>query len=80
MKKNRAIDHFSVNLQKLANTDVNNRPLLHKTLSVAYYNLAVEFEYTENFEEAMKAYSKAKYFANLTENLSFVTQIEASIT
>ena len=50
-KMNRATEHFSVNLQKLANTDVNNRPLLHKTLSVAYYNLAVEFEYTQSFEK-----------------------------
>jgi tetratricopeptide (TPR) repeat protein len=72
-KMNRAIEHFSINLKKLAHADPGNRPLLHQTLSIAYYNLAVEFEYIQNFEEAMKTYSKAKYFANLTGNFSFVT-------
>jgi len=36
--------------ERLAAADIDSKPLLHQTLSMAYYNLAVEYEYCKEYD------------------------------
>ena len=36
-----------------------NKEALHQTLGVAYYNLAVEYEYEKQYDQAIESFLKA---------------------
>lgn len=45
--------------------DVESRPLLHQTLSIAYYNLGVEYEYNKQMQQALESFKKSQYFGTI---------------
>ena len=53
---------------KLESIDDDARDVLHQTLSMAYYNLAVEYEYCKDNDAATETFLKAQYFTRLSKN------------
>ena len=55
---------------------VDTQAMLQKTLSIAYYNLAVEYEHVQEPELAIQSFSKSRYFASFGQDQSsFIQQI-----
>ena len=62
-KKMKVMAHHNISAKLIDSvsemTSVQQRKQLNQTLGVAYYNLGVEHEYCQEYEEAMEAYSRS---------------------
>jgi len=66
----------------MAGIDIKSKDVLHQTLSMAYYNLAVEYEYCKEYDQATETFIKAEYFTKMSKNPNkeqFQKQIQNNI-
>ena len=71
-----------ISQKRIDEVDPESKDVLHQTLSMAYYNLAVEYEHCKEYNSATEAFVKAQYFTKLTKNPNkrqFLDQIDESI-
>lgn len=66
-KKENIIKNMRIKQKQLDKVDVNGKDALHQTLSIAYYNIAVEYEHIMNLDSAILAFLKAQFFAKLSK-------------
>ena len=59
----------------------SDKPTIHQTLSIAYFNLAVEYEFTKQYDAAISSLNKSKFFNGLLPmpNPDFDEQIDKTL-
>ena len=72
----------NISAEAIEAVEVESKGVLHQTLSMAYYNLAVEYEHCREYDQATETFLKCQYFTKLSHNPNkeqFLAQIDASI-
>lgn len=55
----------NVTEEQIEAVDQEDRPQLHQTLGIAYYNLSIEYEYVQEYECALENLNKSRFFSSL---------------
>ena len=56
-------------LDKIIQHCAEDKETLNQTLGVAYYNLAVEYEYVKEYDKAIESFLKAQYFVKQNKGM-----------
>ena len=82
-KQQRLLEKQGYDRRILDKLDEDQLGQLHRTISIAYFNLAVEYEYLLKFDLAIENYLKCKYFLQKQESREerslFIERVEKNI-